>query len=394
MADMDHRLPLNEGHAEQSLSIKCLKIEQPIGCFFIGSIRAQDLTDITYSDVRRIHGERGFETYLGIQRPLNSKRVTEISNYAKTADACFPTAVILSVDEKCAEFDAENCTLTLKAYKANSNDPDDLSIGYEYIAKVIDGQHRIEGLAGYQNENFYVNVSIFIGIDVASEAYIFSTVNLAQTKVNKSLVYDLYELAENRSPQKLCHNISVTLDSTDGSPFRNKIKRLGSAGKHNIPSSITQAAFVESLIKYLSKDPLKDRDLYIRGKKLPAADLKDQDKLIFRDFMIDERDYELTDIIWNFFEAAQTRWPKAWNSPDQGIMLSKTNGFMALMRFLHAIYNDMERFSDVPTIEEFLLLLNKIDLDDSHFSVDNYKPGSSGEGAMFRDLKEKSGLFS
>lgn len=392
MTDRDQRLPLNIAHQNNSLSFRCLKITQPIGTFFIGAIKAQDLRDITYSDVRRIEGERGFETYLGIQRPLDKRRVKKIAEYANTKDACFPTAVILSVAEKCAEYDDGTMTLTLKPYTANADNPEDKSIDYENIAKVIDGQHRIDGLAGYSGDDFYINVSIFIGIDTASEGYIFSTVNLAQTKVNKSLVYDLYDLAESRSPQKLCHNIAVALDKTEGSPFKDKIKRLGSAEKHNIPSSISQAAFVESLMKFISTEPLKDRDLYIRKKPLSRAEGRDRERLIFRDFLIDERDYELTDILWNYFAAVRDRWPVAWNNPDQGIMLSKTNGFMALMRLLRDIYVKTGRIGQVISQADFSALLSRIDLIDGDFTVDNYKPGSSGEGALYRELKARSGM--
>lgn len=388
MSEADNRLPLNKSHQNQELVFQCIKVTQPIGDFFIGSIKAQDLIDITYSDVRRIEGERGFESYLGIQRPLNKGRVNKISSYANTLDACFPTSVILSIDERCAEYDNDKCTLKLTPYKSEGDEDSD--IDYEYIAKVIDGQHRIEGLAGYSKDDFYINVSIFVGIDVASEAYIFSTVNLAQTKVNKSLVYDLYDLAEKRSPQKLCHNISVALDREEKSPFYNKIKRLGRAEKHNIPASITQASFVESLMKYVSSDPLKDRDLYMRGKKIPPAKGKDAERLIFRDFMINEWDFDLTDILWNYFEAVNERWPEAWNNPDLGIMLSKTNGFKALMRFLKPCYTYLSKQGRVPSTEQFLEIFNAIKLNSKDFSVDNYKPGSSGEGALYNDLLEGS----
>ena len=165
---------------------------------------------------------------MGIQRPRNEKRVKEIAKYVGTADACFPTAVILAVDGNCATYDENSKELTLQPYldPADGEKP----INYGEIANVLDGQHRIEGLkeSGFNNE-FDINVSIFIDIDIANQAYLFSTINLAQTKVNKSLVYDLFDLAKKRSPQKTCHNIAVALDKTSGSPFYERIKRLGVA---------------------------------------------------------------------------------------------------------------------------------------------------------------------
>ncbi|ROM60405.1 DGQHR domain-containing protein [Pseudomonas rhodesiae] len=380
---------IEEAFYDRQLDVRSIKISQPMGEFYIGVIKSKDLREITISDVRRMEGERGFESYLGIQRPLNPTRVKDLMSYVKTQDACFPTAVLLSVSARCAEYDADSGILKLTPYKASESDVYE-SVPYYEMAHVIDGQHRIAGLEGYEGDNFDINVSIFVDIDVSSEAQIFSTVNLAQTKVNKSLVYDLFDLATKKSPQKLCHEIAVTLDKETDSPFHNRIKRLGSAQPHNLPGSITQAAFVQALIKYISAEPLKDRDLYLRGKKPSMAD-SNSAKQIFRSFMIDDRDYDLTDIIWDYFAAAAARWPLAWNSTDKGIILSKTNGFMALMRFLKDCYVAIGK--DKPGHEDFSKIFAKIELSDNDFSTERYKPGTSGESALYKDLTAATRLL-
>jgi DGQHR domain-containing protein len=252
-----------------SFALPVLTAYQPIGEFFVGVLDWKRLCEITHFDVRRILHEREFETYLGIQRPLNEERVKEIEQYVETVDACFPTAVILSVSGSCAKYDQAGKILTLSNY-IDEEEPE-RSIFYRQIAKVIDGQHRIEGLKNFKGSRFDVNVSIFIDIDVAEEAYIFSTVNLAQTKVNRSLAYDLFDLARSRSPQKLCHNIAVALDQDTKSPFYHKIKRLGVATEGRFNETLTQATFVESLIAYMSSNPTLDRDLYMRGKEPSKA---------------------------------------------------------------------------------------------------------------------------
>src|ERR1700733_11171130 len=186
-----------------SFSIPVLRVSQPIGSFFIGVIDCKRLCEITDFDVRRLIKERDFEKYLGIQRPLDKARVKEIREYVTTSDACFPTGVILSVRAECAKYDDRNRSLELSNH-IDADDPD-RTILYRQIAKVIDGQHRIEGLKESEGLQFDMNVSIFVDIDVAQEGYIFSTVNLAQTKVNRSLAYELYDLAKSKSPQKFCH---------------------------------------------------------------------------------------------------------------------------------------------------------------------------------------------
>jgi DGQHR domain-containing protein len=208
-----------------SFSVKAIRVRQPMGEFFIASIPYDRLVKISYFDVRRMLREREIEEYLGIQRPLNKARVVELGQYVNTVDACFPTAVILAVSERCAAYDQTTGELTL----SNDLNPDgDLEpILYAQIARVLDGQHRIAGLEQYNGESFDVNVSIFVDIELEDQAYIFSVVNLAQTKVNKSLAYDLFELANSRSPQKTCHNIAVALDRHKDSALYHRIKRLG-----------------------------------------------------------------------------------------------------------------------------------------------------------------------
>ena len=135
------------------------------------------------------------------------------------------------------------------------------------IATVIDGQHRIAGLEEFDkpDQPFELNVTIFIDMELQDQAMTFATINLAQTKVSKSLVYDLYELQKARSPQKTCHNIARLLNSEPGSPLERRIKILGKATGEPF-ESITQATFVTALLKYISSDPMRDRDVLKRGK--------------------------------------------------------------------------------------------------------------------------------
>jgi DGQHR domain-containing protein len=372
---------------QKSFTLEVLKVQQPIGDFFVGVLDSKRVCEITHFDVRRILREREFETYLGIQRPLKESRVKEIEQYVQTVDACFPAAVVLSVSGNCAKYDAENKTLTLSNYE----DPEDpeRNVLYAQIAKVIDGQHRIEGLKNYKGPSFGVNVSIFVEIDVAQEAYIFSTVNLAQTKVNRSLAYDLFDLARSRSPQKLCHNIAVALDQDAKSPFYHRIKRLGVATEGRFNETLTQATFVEALIGYISLNPVHDRDLYIRGNTPIKVGAGESKRLIFRNMMIDKRDMEIADVLRNYFDVVSAKWQPAWNSMGAGLILSKTNGFRALMRFLRPAYLYLVGPGQVPTREQFDKLFARIQMNDDEFTTDNFKPGTSGEVALYNALRAR-----
>ena len=362
-----------------AIEIDALKVTQPIGDLFVASIAYDILCKISYFDVRRVlRDQRDVERYLGIQRPLSERRVNELEKYVNFLDATFPSSIILAIDDEYATYDERRRKLILRNHKDGDNTP---TIAISEIARVLDGQHRIAGLEKFRGEAFGLPVTVFVGSDIADQAYIFSTVNLEQTKVSKSLVYDLFELARSRSPQKTCHNIAVALERDERSPFFERIKRLGFAtgDKKRKLQTLTQATFVESLMPMLSSDPKQDRDLLLRGERLTKISETESFRLIFRNLFIEEKDTTIAKVIHNYFDAVRERWETAWNSTDQGMMLNKTNGFRALMRLLPRSYLKFARPGEMVSKETFLLLFDRVEAPDSHFNIDEFKPGSSGE---------------
>lgn len=373
-----------------SFQVRAIPIRQPLGEFLIASMPSKRLCDITYFDVRRMLKERDIETYLGIQRPLNEGRVAELQQYVRTVDACFPTAVILAIDSRCAEFNAEDGILTLQN---NPNpDGDEDPIFYRNIAKVLDGQHRIAGLSEYPDDDFEVNVSIFIDIDIEDQAYVFSTVNLAQTKVNRSLAYDLAELTRTPSPQKTCHNIAVALDQTKSSPLYHRVKRLGTATPGRTREMLTQATFVEALLPFISGNPTLDRDVLKRGQRLEPPSPAEIDRHPFRPFFVGSDDLKIADILFRYFCAVRDRWPVAWESDERGVILNRTNGFRALMRALRQLSRVLKPHKKMPQKEDFDRYLARIGIEDADFTVENFKPGTSGESALYARLVSDMGL--
>ena len=85
---------------EDYIQIQFIEVTQPIGKFYIASIPHKELIEICYADIREIQHEGDFETYLGIQRDLEPRRIKELSEYVNVSDASFPTSVILSISNK------------------------------------------------------------------------------------------------------------------------------------------------------------------------------------------------------------------------------------------------------------------------------------------------------
>lgn len=361
------------------ISFRAIPVEQPIGTFFVGVMSARDLVEISVADVRRLH-ETEFDEYIGIQRRLDPKRSKDLRKYVQSYDATFPTGVILAVREDNAVWDQQSGRLTLKA-------TDDVPL--IEVASIIDGQHRVDGLTANKDGSFEVPVSIFVGADIATQANIFATVNLAQTKVNRSLVYDLLDYEKKRSPQKSAHHIAVALDKIQSSPFHERIKRLGSATPERKHETVTQAAVVESLLNLISSDPMSDRNSFLRTLLPENPSEEEHQKHPFRQMFLDEKETEITRIILNFFEAVEQRWPNSWHDLERkGNVLPKTNGLKALMRFLKPLYLVLagENRQYVPEVEEFQAYINQVELEDDDFNTKTFPPGTSGESQLYKML--------
>ena len=354
---------------------RCLPVKQPIGSFYVGAIDAADLVAIAYADIRRME-QRDIELYLGIQRTLNDARVRELNEYARTVDATFPTSVILAISAEHAIYDERLGIMTLPRIDS--------------IAKIIDGQHRIAGLKGYRGPTFEVNVTIFVEMEIEDQANVFATINLSQTKVSKSLAYDLYEFAKARSPQKTAHNVTRLLNREEGSPLKDRIKILGVATPGRPDETLTQAAVVDRVLPLVSDKPIADRDTLKRGKALTPTPREQMFTLIFREMFREERDEDIALVLWNYFSAIQRRWPYAWNTVEQGNILNRTTGFRGFMRYLVVANRLFNQPNQVPPIGFFENLLGRVSLLDSDFTPDRFKPGTSGESALAKTLIEQS----
>lgn len=377
----------------------CFEVEQPVGSFYMARMSYRELIKITFADIRRIEKEESdVEKVLGIQRPLSPSRVKEIGAYVNTADANFPTSIILAIDsfaidgadgqDQEAGQDAEKAHVRNITYNKSTRK---LEIRRaENVAKILDGQHRIAGLKALdpKNEPFDLPVTIFVDADIEQQALIFATINKTQTKVNKSLVYDLYELAKNRSPEKTCHNIAIVLNHKDDSPFHDKIRILGRADD-TARETLTQAAFVEGLLKYISDQPMKDRDYLKRnpGKKLPEIDSVKKRQLFLYGWMRNEEDAKIAKLVMNYFLAVQKRWPTAWNSNvNSGLVLNRTTGYIALMKFFRDACLFLTIEPQIPTVEQFYRLFAKVSINDDEFTKERFIPGTTGQNLFYSRL--------
>jgi len=367
------------------VKIPVVLVRQPIGDFYVGAMHYRDLIEISSSDMRRI--ESDLDRYVGIQRKLSPDRVHEINAFVKTIDATFPTSIVLSVEGSCAEYDEKTGLLHLGE---GIDEDTGEAIAKEKIANILDGQHRIEGLKGLDTDRFDLPVSIFVNADMADQSYIFATVNLAQTKVNRSLVYDLLDYSRARSPQRSAHDVAVALDRSTKSPLKMMIKRLGTATRGRTGETLAQATVVGSLVPLISSKPLDDRDLLARGKKVKFVH-SEYSKTPLRPMWVAEGDTDITKLFIAYFSAISEKWPRSWASRDPGDILSRTNGFRAFMRFFKNSYlhlrPEFEPGRALVSEQEFRKILDRTNLKEGDFNTVEFPPGTSGEKRLYDRLR-------
>jgi DGQHR domain-containing protein len=349
-------------------------LNQPVGQFFVGVMPASILRYIAHEDIRRLE-LKSERKYIGIERPLSKERVIEIEKYISTVDATFPNSIIVSMkSENVENIDYERNTVTIKVE--------------QNTATLIDGLHRLAGFSELNWDGFELIVSIFFDLEEEDKALIFSTINLKQTKVTKSLVYDLFDLATTRSPYKTSHEIAKTLNYAD-SPFFHRIKLLGVNPKREnneviYKGVLTQGTFVERLSELITRDAMVDRDRIKKGLPIERFSNEKELGLIFRGFFADNQDDVILKIMLNYFEAVRDTFPNEWRNLENP--LSKTIGYIALMNLLKEL--GKIGLSQGTLSRNFFLDKLSNAKGKITFSFDEYPASGAGATNLARDFKK------
>ncbi len=304
------------------MKISFIKVEQPIGTFYLSVMRADILNNLV--EVRsRLSDRNG-----GIQREESQSRINEIADYCSDPDATFPTPIIISIYST-AEITIENNEFHIK---------DDTSI----IGEVIDGQHRLKGIAKSDYaDRFELPIVLMFNLIEEEKAYIFSIINSKQTRVSMSLIYDLFALSRHRSPQKTAHEIARSLNKMEESPFYKRLKMLGKKEYEQEFAVLSQGTFVQYLLRLISKNPDLDSRLIKNNE-----DLKDDESLPLRQYFINEQDQYILKILLNLFNALKNNFPYEWENPKDNI-LWKTTGFGAIIGAFNEMYKKGDEIDDL-----------------------------------------------
>lgn len=337
------------------MTLDYIEIIQPIGTFYMCSIKATLL-------LKMVEVKRRSEDPTGVQRDLSNKRTKEIADYCSDPDAVFPTPIVVSVYQ-------------LNGIKIDSVQkkivfPDNCIIG-----DVIDGQHRLWGISKSADANLFdLPVVFMFGLNTEEKAYIFATINSNQTKVNPSLIYDLFDIASTRSPQKTVHQIARAFHSEPDSPFFNRLKMLGRKEPTQESATLSQGTFCKSILRLITRTPDEDaRDLKNQRK------LQEDQDLPLRHLFIKGSDNLIAKILHNCFSALKKVFPQEWDSPHDNI-LWKTTGFNGIILSLSTIIRKGFKGNDLSqSFFEKCFYLFKTHLADRSIRLDKENFGGGGE---------------
>lgn len=323
-----------------------LRVSQPLGTFYVISISAEKLLNVCYSDKAEL-GDDGV-SITGTQRWEDEKRQKEIAEFIRTEEAAFPNTIILGAnydengryvesDESWVVEEERPGVYTLKIPSSKK------------MASIIDGQHRLRSFnyTGVdRRESFELLCSVYLDLPIPYHAYLFSTINFNQKKVDKSLAYNLFgfdiEATDPQAwvPETLAVAISRRLNIQDG-PFKGAIS-LGVIGGAPVSGGlkISMATVVDGLLKLYSKKPKSDRATMMRvPMESRTRRILKEDGSPLRFLYREGHDEVMYEVVSNYFTAVDLTF---WQNASSGSYIQKTVGVQALFDVMIKLLDDFE----------------------------------------------------
>jgi DNA phosphorothioation-associated DGQHR protein 1 len=392
---------------------KALRVEQPLGTYYVAVIPARILLDVAFSDrMRASLDEQVGYSVDGTQRGKNANRPTQIADYIDRGDSAFPNSIILAANYeketghiRTEESDDDDEAQSVWSVEELADGCFELTIpSAEPLAGIIDGQHRLDGFRNVDNpdrRNMELICSIFMGLPKPFQAQLFATINSTQKQVNKSLTYELFgyniadEPAERWTPDKLAVFLTRRLNTLEESPLRGRIAvaPLRDRGLEALNDAkdwhVSTATIVEGILRLISSNPKRDTNAMlsppVKSRSALLAGPKDRTPL--REVYIKGQDALLYGLVLNFLKVCdETFWQRA--KPNSFII--KTVGIQALFDVLRRLAPEAISTSDATTGFFQKKFAPAADID---FSTDRFQNASgSGRSTIRKALLAAMGI--
>lgn len=329
-----------------------------------------------------------------VQRKLNSSKVESIANFLiNDPQAIFPTNLVIAIPSHViSSYEEIDKKITIELDSKVNTEIDKIQkgeVGSVYLS-IIDGQHRVRGIEiaieklektiGEESisiddssdslhdklqglKDLELPVAFFIDPVLEYQAMIFSTINRTQTKVSQDLVYSLFGLTEDDSPQKTALNIVNALNGAKKSPFYKRIRLAGATSskaakdfyKDGYPI-LSQATMVKSILYMITKN--SNEAEIERNKSRRYFEKHPNSDLLFRKYYANNQDAEIMKILYAYFSAIKnvfedqngdSYWEMKGASNKPTNILQTTIGYEALLELLKRILpllNENQRFEE------------------------------------------------
>ena len=370
-----------------------------------------------------------------IQREVESMRVEKIADFLiEDPEATFPTNIVLSIPQKVIDRQTHSkqfieIYLNQEVFSGIEEEKQKENTGDVHIT-IIDGQHRIRGIEiaierlqknidtavqtyrGGVSEsidkkleyyrvrlkdllNIQLVVSFFIDKTLEYQAMIFSTINRTQKKVSESLVYSLFGLTTQDSPQKTALQVVLALNAHSKSPFYNRIKLYGGDYEINQSPPLSQAGMVKSIINLISEN-LRESELdrYRSRKELFKRSDSSFKNLPMRKYYALNQDSSISNILFHYFSAVKIIFLRndgssLWDFNPEKMkptnILQTTVGYQTLLKILidilDEIVNEDERIS-IKVYSAFLQKCISINFEDTK----TYNFTSKSSNLLYYDM--------
>lgn len=372
------------------LTVKAFLVKQPLGDFFVCKIKAEDLLKTTFSSEFRIKEESENKIeFTGNQRSIKIPKSKSIAVYIDSVESAFPNSIILAANYN---EDGEEIVDDLIKWEVERLEDDIYNIiipTHQKVSSIIDGQHRLDGFRYIKNMdrlNTELVCSVYFGLPLSYQAYLFANINGTQTPVTKNLTYNLYgfNLEEEEryawSPEKLAVYITRNFNFERDSIFYRKIKISPIIdAKTIIPSSdwsVSTATMVEGIVSLFSKKPKRDQDilashnLKVRTRDL-LSDIDDSSPL--RSFYLSNNDVVIEKTVSNFFNAVDKT---LFTNRNEESFIIRNVGFKALFEVLYKNLQSQIKSEELDVTENYfinlLMKVKSIDFSNKYFRISSY----------------------
>lgn len=410
---------INTTYNMEKIVIKGFTVSQNGQDFIIGKAPIGEVLNYTMYTERLIIGYDEDEKPIynkHVQRKVDASRTRQIAKFLlNDKEAIFPTNIVLNIPVNIIESQEENdgiISITLvdnvaeQIEKAKREGSDKADI----FVTIIDGQHRIRGIeVAIEEMNKMISkasdpaqkealklqldnllkmelvVSFFIDKDLEFQAMTFSTINRTQRRVSQDLVYELFGLTSDDSPQKTALEVALALNAHPKSPFYRRIKLYGGTYTKDDSRPLSQAAMIKSIIKGICSS-VQSAETERYKKRKDFNEKNSSRSLSFRQFYADNRDDLISDCMFYFFNSVRNELGQYWNYDGQTNpqnILQSTVGYEALMSLLAEIIQKENITSfDKDTFDGYVQKLKDIKFDD----IEAYPMTTKGKNILYNTI--------